>query len=81
MNLKLYVKVWCPWCVMAQRWLEAHGYQYTLIDVERNRTDYDDMIRLSGQRYTPTLTVNGLVLPDFGPDELEAFLKKHQITP
>ena len=83
MNLKLYVKVWCPWCVMAQRWLDSHGYQYTLIDVERNRADYDEMIRLSGQRYTPTLLVNdsGLVLPDFGPDELEEFLEKHHIKP
>jgi len=83
MNLKLYVKVWCPWCVMAQRWLDSHGYKYLLIDVEKNRGDYDEMIRLSGQRYTPTLLVSDqeLVLPDFGPDELEEFLKKHHITP
>jgi protein-disulfide isomerase len=40
------------------------------------------MIRLSGQRLTPTLvTPDGLVLPDFGPDELEAFVKKHGIQP
>ena len=80
--LKLYVKVWCPWCVSAQEWLDAHGYHYTLIDVEKTRAAYDEMIRLSGQRLTPTLvTADGLVLPDFGPDELEVFLKKHSITP
>ena len=83
MTLKLYVKVWCPWCVMAQRWLDSQGYKYELLDVEKNRADYDEMIRLSGQRYTPTLVAGEqkLVLPDFGPDELEEFLKKHQITP
>jgi len=80
--LKVYVKVWCPWCVSAQQWLDAHHYRYTLIDVEANRANYDEMIRLSGQRLTPTLvTTDGLVLPDFGPDELEVFLKKHSITP
>ncbi len=80
--LKLYVKVWCPWCVMAQEWLDGRGYRYTLIDVEANRASYEEMIRLSGQRLTPTLvTADGLVLPDFGPDELEVFLKKHSITP
>ena len=52
---KLYVKVWCPWCVMAQDWLDQRGYRYELIDVEKSRTAYDDMIRLSGQRLTPTL--------------------------
>lgn len=80
--LKVYVKVWCPWCVMAKEWLDSHGYQYQWIDVEKSRADYDEMIRLSGQRRTPTLvTENGLVLPDFGPDELEVFLKKHSISP
>ena len=67
---------------MAKEWLDGHGYQYEYIDVEKNRADYDEMIRLSGQRRTPTLvTGDGLVLPDFGPDELEVFLRKHSITP
>jgi glutaredoxin len=80
--LKLYVKVWCPWCVMAREWLDSHSYAYELIDVERSRADYDEMIRLSGQRLTPTLvTADGLVLPDFGPDDLAVFLKKHSIAP
>ncbi|EDY19286.1 glutaredoxin [Chthoniobacter flavus Ellin428] len=80
--LKLYVKVWCPWCVRAQEWLDERGYQYALIDVEKSRADYDEMIRLSGQRLTPTLvTADGLVLPDFGPDELAVFVKKYSISP
>ncbi len=80
--LKLYVKTWCPWCVTAQEWLNARGYRYDLIDVEAKREDYDEMIRLSGQRRTPTLvTGEGVVLPDFGPDELAVFVEKHSITP
>ncbi len=82
MSLKLYVKTWCPWCVRAWNWLDAHGYRYDLIDVEKNRADYDEMIRLSGQRLTPTLvTASGAVLPDFGPEELDGFLAKHNIQP
>jgi glutaredoxin 3 len=80
--LKLYVKIWCPWCVRAQQWLESRGYDYELIDVEKSRENYNTMIRLSGQRLTPTLiTGDGLVLPDFGPDELAAFVMKHGIQP
>jgi glutaredoxin len=79
--LKLYVKVWCPWCVTAQTWLDAHGYRYELLDVEQDRAVMDEMLRLSGQRRCPTLAVGELVLPDFGPDELAVFLKKHSIAP
>ena len=79
--MKLYVKVWCPWCVVAQQWLDARGYRYELIDVEKDREAFQTMIRLSGQRRTPTLVTNGgQVLPDFGPEELAVFLKAHSIT-
>jgi len=81
MTLKLYVKTWCPWCVMATKALDEKGYRYELIDVESSRALYDEMIKLSGQRYTPTLTVGELVLPDFGPDELASFLHRHGIKP
>ena len=81
-DLRLFVKVWCPWCVDAREWLDAHGYQYELIDVEQSRAAMDEMIDFSGQRLTPTLVVDDeKVLPDFGPDELERFLKKHSIEP
>lgn len=80
--LKLYVKTWCPWCIAAQEWLDSRRYQYELIDVEGDPNDYAEMARLSGQRRTPTLVTGaGIVLPDFGPEELEVFLRKHSIVP
>jgi len=39
------------------------------------------MIRLSGQTYTPTLSVDDKLLADFGPDELQFFLNRHHIEP
>jgi glutaredoxin 3 len=80
--MKLYVKVWCPWCVSAREWLDSRSYKYELIDVEANRADYDKMIQLSGQSKTPTLVLaDGSVLPDFGPEELAAFVAKHNLRP
>ena len=78
--MKLYVKTWCPWCVAAKKTLEERGLTYTEIDVEASREAYDEMIRISGQRLTPTLEVDGNVLPDFGPEELLAFLDRHKIS-
>jgi glutaredoxin len=67
--------------VEAQSWLDARGYRYELLDVEADRATMDEMRRRSGQTRCPTLVVGDLVLPDFGPDELEVFLKKHSIAP
>jgi glutaredoxin 3 len=80
-GLKLYVKTWCPWCVAAKRYLDSRGFDYEEIDVESSRSAYSEMIKLSGQSLTPTLVADGKVLPDFGPDELETFLKRHSIQP
>jgi glutaredoxin len=81
-ELKLYVKIWCGWCVMAEDWLRERKYSYRQIDVEKDPADYDEMIRISGQRFTPTLvTGDGKVLPDFGPEELANFMQKHGIEP
>ena len=81
-ELKLYVKTWCPWCVRAEDWLRTRGYAYRQIDVEANRADSEEMIRLSGQGRTPTLvTGDGKLLADFGPEELERFITKHSILP
>ena len=79
--LQLYVKTWCPWCVRAKAFLEEKGYQYEEIDVEADPKAYAEMIRLSGQRLTPTLVVGEKVLPDFGPEELRDFLARHGIAP
>jgi glutaredoxin 3 len=80
--MKLYVKVWCPWCVAAREWLDSRGYRYDVIDVEEKDTAYAEMRKLSGQNKTPTLvTDDGKVLPDFGPDELAEFVKEHGLSP
>jgi glutaredoxin 3 len=66
---------------MAEEWLQAHGYRYSVVDVRSDAAAYDEMKRLSGQRRAPTLQIGDLLLPDFGPDELARFLKKHSILP
>ena len=79
--LKLYVKSWCPWCVSARQYLDRHRYSYDEINVSRDPEAYEEMIRLSGQTLAPTLLADGKVLADFGPDELDRFLKTERILP
>jgi glutaredoxin len=57
-------------------WLDAHGVDYEVIDVIRSNAAYDEMVKLSGQELAPVIDVDGKILADFGPDQLEAFWKK-----
>jgi hypothetical protein len=49
--------------------------------VRKDRAAFDELRRVSGQTYAPTLVVGDEVLPDFGPEELAHFLKTNQIEP
>jgi glutaredoxin 3 len=80
-SMILYVKPGCPWCSIAEEYLNKRGYKYERTDVCVDPAAFTELKRISGQSYAPTLAVGNLVLPDFGPDELEDFLKRHNILP
>lgn len=77
----LYVKAGCPWCRVAEEYLNKHRYKYERIDVSVDPAAFTQLKRISGRAYAPTLVIGDLVLPDFGLDELEDFLKKHNVLP
>ncbi|MBV8375589.1 MAG: glutaredoxin family protein [Verrucomicrobia bacterium] len=80
-SMVLYVKTGCPWCNMAENYLDKDGYKYQRVDVRRDPGSLEVLKRVSGQTYVPTLVAGDLVLSDFGLDELEEFLNEHNIEP
>jgi glutaredoxin 3 len=79
--MTLYVKPGCPWCRIAEEYLNKRGYKYERTDVCVDPAAFAELKRTSGQACAPTLVIGDLLLPDFGPDELEDFLKRHNILP
>ncbi len=79
LEMKVYIKPGCPWCIAVVAWLEDNDYDFTKIDVINNQRAYDEMVELSGQSLAPTMTYGKLMLADFGVDELEDFLDEHGI--
>ncbi|MEI9960623.1 MAG: glutaredoxin family protein [Limisphaerales bacterium] len=75
MKTRLFIKPYCGWCHKAMRWLDDHDIEYEKIDVIADEKAFEEMVRISGQDYAPVLGVNGKVLADFGPEELEKFWK------
>ena len=74
--VRLFIKPYCGWCHKATRWLDDHDVEYETLDVIADDSAYEEMIRLSGQELAPVIEVNGEILADFGPDQLEVFWKK-----
>jgi len=77
-KIRLFIKPYCGWCHKAERWLKDHGIKYETLDVIGDSEAFDEMVELSGQTLAPVIDVDGEVLADFGPEELERFWKKLQ---
>jgi glutaredoxin len=78
MKIRLFIKPYCGWCHKAEHWLKDHGIKYEALDVIAYPEAFDEMVEVSGQSLAPVIDVDGEVLADFGPDELEKFWKKLQ---
>lgn len=77
MNVRLFIKPYCGWCHKAEAWLKSHQIEYEELDVIADSAAYDEMVKLSGQTLAPVIDVDGKILADFGPEELEQFWKKN----
>ena len=80
-ELRLFSREWCSWCIEAKEYLTQRGYQFTEIDVGEDRAAYREMKDLSDQTYVPTLVAGDEVLANFDTDQLEKFLREHDIVP
>lgn len=80
-EMKVYVKPGCPWCVDVLAYLRKNGYNFQERNVIANPEYYEEMRRISGQTSAPTMTVAGLMLADFGVEELVPFLADNDLLP
>jgi len=77
-KIRLFIKPTCPWCHQAVAWLDARGIKYQTLDVIADSKAFTEMIKLTGQRFAPVIEVDGKILADFGPPELETFWKQFE---
>ena len=75
-QIKLFTRSLCGWCLDAKEYLQARGLAFEEVDVGKDPAAKEEMIRLSGQRYVPTIVVDGKVLANFDADQLAKFLDK-----
>ncbi len=76
MKIRLFIKPYCPWCHKAMAWLDAHNVKYETLDVIADAEAFAEMEEISGQTLAPVIDVDGEILADFGPPELEKFWRE-----
>ena len=55
----MYTASWCGDCRAARKFLDAHGIEYTEIDVDRDAAASDEVVRRVGKRAIPQLVIDG----------------------
>ena len=61
-RIRLYTGDYCPFCSRVRNELERLGLDYEVVDADADMRD--EVIRLSGQRAIPILTIGDEVLVD-----------------
>ncbi len=79
MNLIVYTKTGCPWCIAVLNFLTEKQIAFEEREVRNNQAYFDEMIKKSGQTKAPTLDLDGEILADTDTDAVEKFLKEKGI--
>jgi len=80
--MKVFIKPGCPWCIEVIHWLKDNGYEFDEVNVLADSDAFQEMQRISGQAKTPTMVVgDGMMLADFGVEELVPFIEENDIKP
>jgi glutaredoxin len=84
MNVKLYSASWCRDCRAAKQFLDTHGIEYTLIDVDADPVASAEVVSNVGKRSIPQLVIDGEWFQPYTPgrglliDELQERLGLQQ---
>ncbi len=62
--MKLFVLRACPYCVRVLRWLEGRDLAVEVVDVPASHAQREELRRVSGQTYVPTLVDGDVVIAD-----------------
>lgn len=73
-QITAYLKTSCGWSNGVRAVLAVYELSYTEKDIIKNPAFRWEMEQKSGQPLSPTVEVNGVMLPDISGEELEAYL-------
>lgn len=80
MNIILYTKKGCPWCLGVLKLFAEKGVKYEEREVLSNKAYFDELVAKSGQTKTPTLDIDGHIIADSDKEQVSAYLKEKGVS-
>ena len=80
MEIIAYLKPTCGWSNGVRAIFKKYGLQYADRDIINDRSNYEEMVRRSGQPLSPCVVVDGVMLADVSGEEVENYLLANNLV-
>ncbi|MDP2137442.1 MAG: glutaredoxin [Candidatus Didemnitutus sp.] len=80
MKIKAYLKPTCGWSNGVRAIMQKHNLAFEDIDIINNRTNYEEMVRKSGQPLSPCVEIEGVMLADVSGEEVENYMLANELV-
>ncbi len=74
-NVIVYSTPTCPYCTYTKDFFKENNIEFKDIDVSRDRTMGEEMVKKSGQMGVPVIDIDGNILVGLQPNEFTRLLK------
>jgi monothiol glutaredoxin len=74
LKIKAYLKPSCGWSNGVRAIMRKHGLAFEDVDIINVPANYAEMVEKTGQRLSPCVEVNGVMLADVSGEEVEQYL-------
>lgn len=82
MNIIVYTKTGCPWAIEVTDYLKENNIPFEERDIIKNPEYKREVEEKSGQSKSPTLDIDGVIVPDAGlEDVIQAIAKAKTASP
>lgn len=80
MKIKAYLKPHCGWSNGVRAVMRKYDLAYEDIDIINIRSNYEEMVRKSGQPLSPCVEIDGIMLADVSGEEVENYLLSNDLV-
>jgi monothiol glutaredoxin len=82
MIIRAFLKPHCGWSNGVRAIMRKYDLAYEDFDIFNDRSNYDEMVRKSGQGLSPCVEIDGVMLADVSGEEVENYLlSNHLVEP
>lgn len=74
MQIKAYLKPSCGWSNGVRAIFKKYQLSFEDVDIINQAANYAEMVERSGQRLSPCVVIDGVMLADVSGDEVEKYL-------